>query len=672
MKKCLIRCIAFLLVLFTMFSAVSGTVSALTWSGDSNGIGGNAKGVSESGYAIKYDDGNNLAGYRFSVVDKNEKTRNGKVIDVFRDETYAKYCYNLTYSNYGHKFTPKYNKVQWKENQNKGFSTGQTKKNTYLEGKNIIFFKDLPLTTGIKSWMNNSMNLNAILSKLGMNSVHDLKGGDKVLVEPLFFLRINKKWHTMTITEIGVFGKAVFGGSSSGGSNFNEGHWGFVKKYTNRIFPNSLYEPTGADGLWTAATKYTSGYMTFNRLIHYGYGVGIAFAVDEAQTYIIKYDGNGATEGSTPSSTHEFGVAKRLTANGFKRDLYVFKGWNTKRNGSGTSYTNKQKVKDLASEPGQTVTLYAQWEIDPIIGIEAIEPNSDYREGVTVISSFQVINKSEEDEFTPDENVTVKFKVTEDGRQIYSETKTGIALPAGEDNLVYFKWTVPSGLDGASVKASAEVSVGDLSMDKTSMNVDTEETPNYQTPDTQYVRSKPDDWRTPTVPSQDYESASWKEWVYEGGRFKEKSYQLSTSSSLTLTPDSGSPSSGATTIKSGYGFGLKWVPVVESTGSTNATAAMYTQAQTAYARFPEFQYAFASARCRHLEKVSNYFTFYKNAPAENDRLHFTPLWYPNGDYTVCVYGYDIWTPVGMLTINDTSGHLTISGSLYDDYVIGRK
>lgn len=40
---------------------------------------------------------------------------------------------------------------------------------------------------------------------------------------------------------------------------------------------------------------------------------------------------------------------------------YYFRGWNTKADGSGTSYSPGRKVKNLTTENGETVTLYAQW-----------------------------------------------------------------------------------------------------------------------------------------------------------------------------------------------------------------------------------------------------------------------------------------------------------------------
>lgn len=41
---------------------------------------------------------------------------------------------------------------------------------------------------------------------------------------------------------------------------------------------------------------------------------------------------------------------------------YRFLGWNTKADGTGTAYSDQQRVKNLATDDGATVDLYAQWE----------------------------------------------------------------------------------------------------------------------------------------------------------------------------------------------------------------------------------------------------------------------------------------------------------------------
>lgn len=86
----------------------------------------------------------------------------------------------------------------------------------------------------------------------------------------------------------------------------------------------------------------------------------------EANTYTVNYNGNGNTSGSTASSSHTYDIAKNLTANGYVKTGYKFNGWNTKADGSGTSYSDKASVKNLTATNNGTVTLYAQWEANTL------------------------------------------------------------------------------------------------------------------------------------------------------------------------------------------------------------------------------------------------------------------------------------------------------------------
>ena len=52
----------------------------------------------------------------------------------------------------------------------------------------------------------------------------------------------------------------------------------------------------------------------------------------------------------------------KLKANSFKKSGYVLKGWNTKKNGKGKSYSNQKTIKNLTYVNGKTITLYAQWK----------------------------------------------------------------------------------------------------------------------------------------------------------------------------------------------------------------------------------------------------------------------------------------------------------------------
>ena len=87
------------------------------------------------------------------------------------------------------------------------------------------------------------------------------------------------------------------------------------------------------------------------------------YAYYKAHQYTVAFNANGGT-GSMSNQSHTYGVSKALTANAFTKTGYNFAGWNTKADGTGTKYTDKQSVSNLSSTDGATVTLYAQWTIN--------------------------------------------------------------------------------------------------------------------------------------------------------------------------------------------------------------------------------------------------------------------------------------------------------------------
>jgi uncharacterized repeat protein (TIGR02543 family) len=80
-------------------------------------------------------------------------------------------------------------------------------------------------------------------------------------------------------------------------------------------------------------------------------------------SYTIIYDknANDAT-GNTATSSYIYDAERALTANTYARIGYIFAGWNTEANGTGISYTDNQKVKNLTTTSGDIITLYAKWE----------------------------------------------------------------------------------------------------------------------------------------------------------------------------------------------------------------------------------------------------------------------------------------------------------------------
>ena len=80
--------------------------------------------------------------------------------------------------------------------------------------------------------------------------------------------------------------------------------------------------------------------------------------------YTVNYDANGGT-GSMPASTLTYDRPQALPAIGFTKAGYSFAGWNTQKDGSGKTFTDKQIVGNLLTHENAAGTLYAQWTPTP-------------------------------------------------------------------------------------------------------------------------------------------------------------------------------------------------------------------------------------------------------------------------------------------------------------------
>lgn len=73
------------------------------------------------------------------------------------------------------------------------------------------------------------------------------------------------------------------------------------------------------------------------------------------QKYAVTFDANGG-QGSMPTQYMFYGVNYNLNPNTFTMTDMIFRGWNTKADGTGTAYNNNEQVVDLGN-----ITLYAQY-----------------------------------------------------------------------------------------------------------------------------------------------------------------------------------------------------------------------------------------------------------------------------------------------------------------------
>jgi hypothetical protein len=154
--------------------------------------------------------------------------------------------------------------------------------------------------------------------------------------------------------------------------------------------------------------------------------------------------------------------------------------------------------------------------------------------------------------------------------------------------------------------------------------------------------------------------------VDEGNwHFDYRNYHARLSANMDLNPDSKVPTASGNTMKSGYGVNED----ISTNIYSNAPSSHITSAQNVISYFPEFNYQ-NYWRLSDMTSSGD-FEFKKNKYSTyNNRVHFTPIWYPDEEYTVYLEVIDMWTPDGMLRINLVD-NVNIDGNLYEDWHIGK-
>ncbi len=122
----------------------------------------------------------------------------------------------------------------------------------------------------------------------------------------------------------------------------------------------------------------------------------------EGIVYTVVFDSNDSAYPGTDPATGTmnnqdmvYGEPQRLFRNDYSKTGYLFNSWNTKADGSGTSYKNSESVKNLTETAGAKVTLYAIWEprtyvityVDPYRLCDKQEQTVKYNETVSLIDA---------------------------------------------------------------------------------------------------------------------------------------------------------------------------------------------------------------------------------------------------------------------------------------------
>lgn len=336
-----------------------------------------------------------------------------------------------------------------------------------------------------------------------------------------------------------------------------------------------------------------------------------------------------------------------------------------------------------ATSATKSITIYlAKKKAD--VGVVADAVDGTVYRGSTIMVSADVYGDAAID-FTPDNPLTVTMKATRNGGTVFDTQTKSVICPKGDTNLVWFTVDIPeTGYTSADVNFTFTVTTPATITDTASTNnvssktVTTYVLPDRSTPDASFELDPPADFTDSTYKTNNNKELSWSVWEWNGG-FVEKTYTAKLTVKAELTPD-------ATAVWSKYnntkklwttrsGYGLNTAVTVSLTGVDDD---MFAGNAKVNAYYPEFNYSTATSKSNMLllgsENESGYsasFTFDSNTDTiSGNKMHVSPVWFPDGEYSVKYEVYDIWTPAGMLTSN-TYAIINIEGSMYDDYYTQR-
>ncbi len=342
MKKIITLAVSLVLAAFCICGF---SVSALTFNGTTSASGdGSSTTASTGGYAIPSmlaDNSNRAVGYRFSVVNKQGGTAKTPM-DMFRKKT--RVGDDRAYQKY-EKFKTKYPKTYLKANYTK------LKISTTTDTTGCVFDETWKLylpesTTGLKAWCTDA-HIGTILSKKWSIKVSDLKTNRwAILVEPLFPVKIENTYHTLTVSEIASYGAAKFGASSNGGSSSNSNSWGFISNYTNMHLPNSLRLTSTYLGLTAVSSKSTSR-ISFSSILSKGYGSALLYGSYLSLPDQYTLNVNGYLDGTSNGTTSGYGTFDVYIDGKLVSDNVTDY---SKKLDEGTTYT----IKDIKAKTGHT------------------------------------------------------------------------------------------------------------------------------------------------------------------------------------------------------------------------------------------------------------------------------------------------------------------------------
>ncbi len=176
-------------------------------------------------------------------------------------------------------------------------------------------------------------------------------------------------------------------------------------------------------------------------------------ATTQAETYTVKFDANTGS-GSMEDESFKLDEEKALTANAFTKTGYSFKGWAYDQTAVTPDFEDSEKVKNLATENGAEVTLYAIWSAEPrVISYQPVQTGAETPESKTtnvvydgpirLILEDESFSPAVKGTYTPPEGLSTSGKPN-----IYIvRANLDIGKAAAPDKYVFIGWDYTN-LDG--------------------------------------------------------------------------------------------------------------------------------------------------------------------------------------------------------------------------------
>ncbi len=469
-----------------------------------------------------------------------------------------------------------------------------------------------------------------------------------------------------------ISGASVFTASNSGSTN-TSGYVAFSSlPFGNYNFSASKSGYRSGSGSASISTSATTNSITIY-LTKFPTSGTITVTVRDKDT-------NAVLSGATVSSGGYSGTTSTSGMVSFSKLPFTTYTFTASKYGY-DSNTGSATISATAAT--KSITIYLEKKkVDAGVGANTVD-GIVYR-GSTIMVSANVFGDVTFD-FTPDTPLTVTMQASRNNGTVFdTQTKT-VICPKGETNLVWFEVDIPkTGYTSSIVTFTFTVTVPEPYTDSyTEDNVSTKTVlaqilSERTSPDAVFELEPPANF-TNSVYMTHYASAlSWSVWEWDEG-FTKKTYSAKLTVQRELVPDSTAvwfrynPAKKLWTTRSGYGLNGH-----VSVFLTGVDKNMFAGSAKVNAYYPEFNYSTATGKTNRLLMVSEspegysaYFTFDKNNNTISGRqMHLTPIWYPDGEYSIKYSVYDLWTPAGMLT-STTYAMVGIEGSMYDDYYTQR-